>query len=88
MFGVLLVVSSTSGANGNRLPRKQLRKPKKSWLGKKVKNWDPFGDKRRRIIFGFAFVVCLLLVVVSEMQSNRNCVFGENTQWGFGQVSV
>jgi hypothetical protein len=88
VFGVLLVISSTSGANSNRIRRKQLRIRKKSWLADHINDWDPKGDKRRLIIFVTAFVICLLLVVFSEMQVSKNCVFGENSQWGFGQVSA
>lgn len=88
VFGVLLVISSTSGVNANKRPMKQLRPPKASWVGEKVRKWDPKGDKRRLGIFSVAFVICTALVVFSEMQANANCVFGENTQWGFGQVSA
>ena len=88
IFGVLLVISSTSGANSNKIQRRQLRLPKTSWLADQITNWDPKGDKRRLLNFVTAFVICSLLVIFSEMQVNRNCVFGENSQWGFGQVSA
>jgi hypothetical protein len=89
IFGVLLVLSSTSGANSSGSQRVQLREPKPPpWLMRQMLEWDPKGDKRRLIIFATAFVICLMLVVFSEMQVNENCVFDENSQWGFGQVSV
>jgi hypothetical protein len=85
IFGMLLVISSTSGANSNKI---QHRPRKTSWLGGRITDWDPKGDKRRLINFVTAFVICSLLVIFSEMQVNRNCVFNENSQWGFGQVSA
>jgi hypothetical protein len=88
IFGVLLVISSTSGVNSNKMQRKQLRLRKTSWLADRITKWDPKGDKRRLINFVTAFVICSSLVIFSEMQVNRNCVFGENSQWGFGQVSA
>jgi hypothetical protein len=54
----------------------------------RIYHWDPEGDKRRLIIFAAASIICLILMVFSEMQVNENCVFGENSQWGFGQVSA
>ncbi|KIM83250.1 hypothetical protein PILCRDRAFT_819493 [Piloderma croceum F 1598] len=88
IFGVLLVISSTSGANSNKMQRRQLRLRKTSWLADRITDWDPKGDKRRLINFVTAFVICSLLVIFSEMQVNRNCVFGENSQWGFGQLAA
>ncbi|KAF7980740.1 hypothetical protein HWV62_36761 [Athelia sp. TMB] len=88
LFGVLLVLSSTSGANGNREPKKVLRKPKVSRFTRAVKAWDPQGNKRRNIVFGFAVLICLMLVVTSEVQARKNCVFGENDTWGFGQIAA
>lgn len=40
------------------------------------------------MIFVFATFICLMLVGVSEVQASKNCVFGENDTWGFGQVSA
>lgn len=88
LFGILLVNSCTSGVNAKVQSRKQLRQPKKFFLRERVRAWDKSGDKRRRIIFATAFVICLLLVAFSETQVKQNCVFNENTQWGFGQVSL
>lgn len=88
VFGVLFVISSTSGANSSGVPRPLLRRPKaESRLSAQIHRWDRNGDKRRFIIFAAAFVICVMLVVFSEMQVNENCVFGEDSQWGFGQVS-
>lgn len=88
IFGVLLVLSSTSGANPDRVPRKKLRDQKTSWLTRSARKWDPNGNKRRTIIFVVAAFICLMLMVVSEVQAQENCVFGENDTWGFGQVSA
>lgn len=87
LFSILLVISSTSGANAHKRPRNQLRPPKVSWIVAKIKRLDPKGNKRRVVIFAIAFMVCTALVVFSELQAKANCVSGENTQWGFGQVS-
>jgi len=88
LFGVLLVNSCTSGVNAKAQSRKQLRPPKRSWLIERIRSWDKNGDKRRFIFFVTAFVICLLLVIFSEKQVQQNCVFDENTQWGFGQLTA
>lgn len=88
LFGILLVLSSTTGANSNREPKEQRRNPKESRLIIAAKKWDPLGNKRRAIIFVLAALICLVLVFVSEMQARDNCVSGENSTWGFGQVRL
>ncbi|KZP05942.1 hypothetical protein FIBSPDRAFT_1053818 [Athelia psychrophila] len=88
LFGILLVLSSTSGANGNRQPKKPLRKPKTSWITRTTKKWDPRGNKRRAIVFVFAVLICSALVFVSERQAHDNCVSGDNDSWGFGQIAA
>ena len=86
IFSILLVISSTSGANANKEPKEPLRPPKVSWVGAMMKRWDPRGGKRRVVIIFIAFVICTFLIAFSEMQAHANCVSGENEQWGFGQV--
>lgn len=87
LFGILLVLSSTSGANGNRKPKESRRRPKTSWITRFTKKWDPQGNKRRNIVFMFAVLICFVLVYVSEWQAKANCVLGDDS-WGFGQVRL
>jgi hypothetical protein len=88
MFGVLLVISSTSGVNNIRTGRHFRRPRNRTLFMTRIRQWDPSGDKRRQAIFGMAFIFCLLFVIDSELQARKNCLLlGENNTWGFGQVS-
>ncbi|KZS92219.1 hypothetical protein SISNIDRAFT_125280 [Sistotremastrum niveocremeum HHB9708] len=94
-WGILLVVTSNPDMHPV-LSRAQTELDPESAISEVINNITKFGipyrDRKRMLLLGvnvLAVIVAAFILITSELEAWKNCILlGENTTWGFGQITA